>query len=766
MPMWLNKYICCFLSFSLVFSVSAPPLIAADSSVAPASKGVQTSSQANEAAGSEEDSPDMKEKGAQLSGLLNTLLIAGSSSPILVKVIGAQLRKYGNQKMSSWARESYYLVGQAVAAAERTGTLGKVQGEKARLYQEQFGKIMKEAGWVEKVALRTAVGSDEVALENAAHEGKRIAKRTYQGEVANLQGEGFINDIQAKEFIDIQRRGIMTPRELGSFLLTDSQLSPAQVAELLRTYRSSRAGDSRVRVTGGRDARYDSAVLETLENWKGKKYARFSSQTSREIAARYLTFQGSVNEFTQLVMKDNHLSGADSAKLIDEFALEAAKDQAYFGKQATLVNDAKPIDVKNDAKRILYDQAGMKIDADSSPKPSNRSQAGESSKISVADSQASGTTVRTPGSTPNASETTPNASETTPKASATTPNASETTPKASATTPKASATTASIAEFKSSSKASYLDSFKKFSQIAMEKSGFKEVKASISSKDGFLGYKGKWVGGGIDGMKESIRYDAFRGGLFVDVGISAVTGLISRMSSGDSLSESLKGTLGTIASTEFIFGDLLGGTLGAAIGASVPLPAAIQTMGAFGKFLGALPGVSLAIAGSQFGYGAVSLAKRGQFSLTTLFNEVKPGLVIGQAIGAAVGMTVGSMILPGPLGAMLGGIVGGMIGSKLATWIFGYRQDEALFQIAHTTKASDSLIDVGSTVEAILEGIDVNYPDSSDMRAINEAVKEAYSNYVKAQKSGDYKKSTEYFKCYSELSRILNILLSKGYRVK
>jgi hypothetical protein len=806
MPRWLNRYVSVFLAVTILLTSSGGPLWAASGNTA---TSVSEADKTAQALSAQTDSEEDKQKGKELSGLLNTLLLTGSGSSVLVKVISAQLRKYGNQRMASWARESYYLVGQAVGAAERTGSLSAVQGQKAQLYQQQFGKILKEAGWIEKIAMKTVVGSDNNAYEAAAYEGRKISRRTYQGEVANLKGEGFINDVQAREFIDIQNRGIMTPRELGGFLLKDTQLQPAQVAELLRTYRSSRADDGRVRVSGGRDSRYDAAVLELLDNWKGKKYARFSSQTSRELAAKYLNFQGDVNDFTKLVMSDNHLSGLDSAKLIDEFAMEAAKDQAFFKDRATLINDAKPIDVTSDAKKVVLESFGKKIDvipdgpSKSGAPSTDATPKAASTTVDLATPKAASTTVdlATPKASATVVDVTPKASATvvdaTPKASATvvdvTPKASATvvdvtskasatvvdaTPKASATvvdvTPKASATvvdatpkaSATVVDVSSSKKPSFYDKFKNFKGNVVDQSGWKEVKASISSKDGFLGYKGKWTGGGIEGIKESLKYDAFRGGLFVDVGISAVTGMISRMGTGESFSESLKGTVGSIASIEFVFGDLLGGTLGAALGAAIPLPAALQTMGAFGRFLGVLPGVSLAIAGSQFGFGAVSLLKRGQFSLSTLFNEVKPGLVIGQAIGAAVGMTIGTMLLPGPIGAMLGGIVGGMIGSKIATLLFGYKQDEALAQMSHTVPVSGSMIDVDSNVGTALDGIDINYPDTSDMKAVDEAVKEAYSSYIRSQKSGNYQEATAHFKTYTELQRILNVLLSRGYRVK
>jgi len=756
MPQWLNKYMSFLLVFSLLFSSSIAPVVAAEPAVTPPPviSGVGA-----EPADTKEDI----EQGEKASGVLNSLLLTLAGSPVLVKVISGQLKKYGNQKMASWARESYFLVGQAVATAERTGVISAEQGYKTKLYRDQFGKIMKEAGWLERAAMRTAAGPEKMALDSAAYQARKISRRTYQGEVAGLQAEKFISDIQASEFLDIQKRGIMTPRELGGFLLTETNLKSTQIAELLRTYRTSQGADSRVRISGGRDSRYDTAVLELLGAPQGKKYTKFASITSREFAARYLTFQGDVNDFSKIVMADGKLSGADSAKLIDEFAMEASKDQAFFGKKATLNNNARPSTVRKNAlapdvgPSPLKKNSVITIDAPQAAQTTKKSQVQVSERVRVqtsdpVSSQTSTKVVNSDTSGPRM------ASSDSIKSS----NVADFKPFSKSSTKKVSSKLTSVKK----SLTKLTDSVGGFSRKLCADSGWKEVKASYSSKDGFLGYKGKWTGGGIDGVKQSLRYDAFRGGILVDAGMSAITGLISRMSTGESLKDSVTGTLGAIISTEFVFGDLLGGTIGAAMGAAIPLPAALQTMGAFGRFLGVLPGVSLAIAGSQFGYGAVSLMKRGQFSLATLFNEVKPGLVIGQAIGAAVGMTIGTLLIPGPIGAMLGGIVGGMIGSKFATMIFGYRQDEALAQISHTVPVTGSTIDVDSEVGDALEGIDINYPDTSDMRAVDEAVKDAYSAYIRAQKSGNYLEATAQFKTYGELQRILNVLLSRGYRVK
>jgi len=755
-----TRYLTTFLVFALLFSSSFAPLCAAPATqsnntatTTPSQNSIATASTnqntANDSADSTEETVDEKKKGKELSSVMNNLLLAVAGSPVLMKVIATQLKKHGNQKMASWARESYYIVGQAVSIAEQTGAMSSVQGQKAKLYQDQFGKIMKEAGWLDKMAMRSFAGNEKQAIEAAAHQGRRIARRTFEGEVANLQGERIITDLQAKEFLGIKSRGIMTPRELGGFLLSETNLTTSQTGELLRTYRATRADDGRVRISGGRDSRYDTAVLDLLENWQGKRHARFSSQTTRKLAAKYLTFQGSVEDFSKLVMSDGNLSGPDSARLVDEFAMEAAKDQSHFGKKATLKADvasqkshSRKKNTVNEAPKATSNTAKTVSSTDASPKASASTNSAP---------KATSNTVKTVSST-----------DTSPKASAST-NSVEFKHSRSAVSNLVNKSGKTLNKYgKEFNKLG--EKVSKFGQKIAAESGWKEVKASATSKDGFLGYKGKWTGGGIDGVKQSLKYDAFRGGIFVDVGISAATGIIARLKSGASFKESVGGTLSTIASTEFIFGDILGGVTGAALGAAIPLPAALQTMGAFGKFFGVLPGVSLAIAGSQFGYGAVSLMKRGQFSLSTLFHEVKPGLVIGQAIGAAVGMTVGSLLLPGPIGAMLGGIVGGMIGSKIATILFGYKQDEALAQISHTTTLNKA--DVGSEVSAALQGVNIQYPDSDDMQAIDKAVKDAYSAYIRANKSGDYEKSASCLRTYSELQKVLQSLINHGYRVK
>jgi len=607
---------------------------------------------------------NMVETAQKLTGLWDELMLALAGSPLLVRVLANQMQKFSNTKLQSWARESYFLVDQAVAQAQRTGALDGQKAAKATLYKEQFGKILQQAGWLERIALRATTGQEQQIFDRAVREAETINHRTYQGAVVQLEADGYITQKQALEHLNLQRRAILTPHELGSNLLTDTELRSADILELMRTYDPANAAQP-IRVKGGRDSHYNATVLELLEPWRDPKRAKFQTRLDRKTVAKLLAFDGTVDDFTRTVIAETGMTGDEAQRLVNEYSWEQTKNRQF-------VDTLQPRST----------------------------------------GQADG-----PGA---------------PKTAAAADVFDDVVNRAAKTAAAAPTDTGAVLEFKTG-------------------------RSTLFSK---------WTGGGLQGAKQSLHYDAFRGGIFVDVGITAATNLLYRLKAGQSVGESLSGTVGTIMSTEFLLGDLLGGTIGAALGAAIPLPAALQSMGLLGRFFGVLPGVSLAIAGAQLGYGAVSLIKRGQFSLKVLFNEVKPGLVLGQALGAALGMTLGSLLLPGPIGALLGGMVGGILGSKLAAAIFGYAEAEA---VAQTARLGDGLPGAPSVTDmggVDLSDIDLNRPDADDMARVDAAVRSTYDEYLARNRSGDHAGSLAAFKRYVGLQKVLDELMQKGYRVK
>ncbi len=747
MPAWVNKTVCVFLVFTLFLGFVEPVLAAGGQVVTytPPLNAQQTASAgATKATTSAADKAAEKTKG--IFGAMDNIMLTLAGSPLLVRVIAQQMSKFSNAKVKKWARESYFLVDQALAHANRTGKLPGEKSAKAKLYQEQFGKIMKEAGWLEKAALRTGTGREKQILAKAMEEAENIHRKTFYGEVAELEAEGRISQKEALEFLDIRRRGMMTPRELGAYLLDNTNLKSREVLELMRTY-TAKAADGRVRVKGMRDSRYDATLLELMEPWKDSKRSTFQTRVDRKTVSKLMAFEGSVEDFTRIVIAESGVSGAEAQKLVDEYANEKLKTKEFSRQQVQDDVKQKATDAPSRPKNTYELNSYKPLVADVVDKHH-----GLNTPVNKTQPTRTNAPVKTAELKPAMSLGQPKQPV---KVAELKPAMTQGQPKQPAYRPAATDGNIKPAVVQT------VDVINKAANTATAP----KASGTFDFKAGRGKLFNKWTGGGLQGAKQSLHYDAFRGGVFIDVGITAATNLFFRLKRGDTIGESLKGTAGTIMSTEFIVGDLLGGALGAAVGASIPLPAALQTMGLFGKFLGVLPGISFAIAGAQLGYGAISLAKRGQFSFKALFNEVKPGLLLGQALGAALGMTLGSLLLPGPIGALLGGIVGGILGSKLAAAIFGYGEQQIMAQAAHIPAGQPSAPSSVGGADG-LEGINLQMPSSDDMVRLDEAVRQAYSDYMSAQRKGDYRASVSNFKRYVRFQKVLDELQQRGYRVK
>ena len=519
-----------------------------------------------------------EKEGEELKTILSKFGVALAGSPILARAVAIQLSKFNNDNVQRWARESYYLVDQIVAAGEESGLLKGQTADRTKLFKDQFGRILDEAGWLEKTALR-ASGKNDKIFQKAAAAAERTKQATFHGEVARLKAAGAIGNNAANALLDIRNRGDVTCRELGALLLRRTELRSPEILELMRTYDPSWT----VPTARGRDCPFGVTVLELYEPWRDRNRAFFKSQISKESVANLLEFQGNIDDFTRMVMKEGDLAPGDAKKLVDTFNKEYIRD-SHLGKTQK----------------------------------------------------------------------------------------------------------------------------KKKSQII--------APWPVESEP-------------IKRAKQSLRSDLVGGGLLSDVAITATISLFSRASSGHSLSQSLSDTVSLLTSSEFIFGDLLGGTIGATLGAMIPLPASLVKMGFLGKVFGSLPSLTLAIAGAQIGYNAISLAKKGEFSLSALFASLDICTIIGQGLGGSIGAVLGSIFLPGPVGAIIGGVLGGLVGTKIAS----------LFSTKKSEERPQELLTVGQQ------------RSSRKLSTINGELRRAYQNYIRAQQQGDRKEATKQFKIYSKL---------------
>ncbi len=178
--------------------------------------------------------------------------------------------------------------------------------------------------------------------------------------------------------------------------------------------------------------------------------------------------------------------------------------------------------------------------------------------------------------------------------------------------------------------------------------------------------------GSLGRAKASLQYDFARGGIFRDVAITLGMSIYNRISSGGTFHEGLQDAMAYVTSPVFYIGDLMGGVLGAALGAAVPIPGALAARGLLGAMAASVPTVAGAMIMSQLGAVAVQLIMEGRFSMGALLGSIDWVMTGGQIIGSVIGATLASALFPGAtLAAILGGIAGGVLGTKLVSWLTG-----------------------------------------------------------------------------------------------
>ncbi|MBI4861159.1 MAG: M48 family metalloprotease, partial [Candidatus Riflebacteria bacterium] len=190
----------------------------------------------------------------------------------------------------------------------------------------------------------------------------------------------------------------------------------------------------------------------------------------------------------------------------------------------------------------------------------------------------------------------------------------------------------------------------------------------------------RWAGGGAAGAAASLRNDVAKGGMLTAVGITAVSELARHFGAGRSLGESASLTAGTLGSRELLLGNLVAGTLGAALGSAVPLPGALQAAGLVGQMARTLPVMALASIAASLGTSAVSLQREGKLTWSNLLRSVDWLSTAGQIVGSVVGMNlaaagVSAGLLPalslGPVALvpLVGGIVGSILVDRLISYL-------------------------------------------------------------------------------------------------
>ncbi|MBI4866277.1 MAG: hypothetical protein HY816_04930 [Candidatus Wallbacteria bacterium] len=159
------------------------------------------------------------------------------------------------------------------------------------------------------------------------------------------------------------------------------------------------------------------------------------------------------------------------------------------------------------------------------------------------------------------------------------------------------------------------------------------------------------------GAAKTVGQD-FSSGLVKDIGTIFLTDILTRVAKGSDVNQAVSDTLKGMTSKEFLAGNLLGGTLGAAIGSSIPVPI---LPGLAGQMMGTLPMLAGALLGTKVGINLVN--GRSAFEGIRLLEFTT------QTIGSTVGIVLGGLLPVPTLGPIVGGAIGGTMGLKLAEWL-------------------------------------------------------------------------------------------------
>ena len=161
------------------------------------------------------------------------------------------------------------------------------------------------------------------------------------------------------------------------------------------------------------------------------------------------------------------------------------------------------------------------------------------------------------------------------------------------------------------------------------------------------------------------KSSGIRTGIVSDIAITTGLTVASKLKDGESLSSGLKAAGSYLTTAEFLGGDLLCGTLGATLGAALPLPGLTAGTGLAAKFLSRLPVLGGAMLFARLGSTAISLAKNGEFSFRNIIESAELFNLSGQILGATLGATIGSFFpLPG-ISQIAGALIGGILAQKL-----------------------------------------------------------------------------------------------------
>ena len=226
---------------------------------------------------------------------------------------------------------------------------------------------------------------------------------------------------------------------------------------------------------------------------------------------------------------------------------------------------------------------------------------------------------------------------------------------------------------------------------------------------------------GTSKAKGSMRTKAGKG-VLVDLAIAVSLGMHKEMKKGQTAGDAMRSTFDSIKEPSFLFGHMLGGAAGAAVGSLVPVPA---MGGVLGGAMKSLPVIGGAMLVGSLAANAIALWQEGNLTVGNLLQRVDFLGLTAQMTGASLGAALGTVLIPIPgLGSILGGVLGGLAFDKILSLFRGKVESEERIEAPDSTLVKADFASGGDEPSAPTSGCTIL--EAKEMLAT------AYEDYIKS----------------------------------
>ena len=205
--------------------------------------------------------------------------------------------------------------------------------------------------------------------------------------------------------------------------------------------------------------------------------------------------------------------------------------------------------------------------------------------------------------------------------------------------------------------------------------------------------------------------------------------------------EGTKQTFKSLKTPEFLLGTVLGGLVGAHLGAMVPLAGLLGATGLMGSFFTVLPAVALASIFARVSSEAISQARQGDFSFAEVIKSIDWFSMGAQIFGATLGAALGSCFMGIPV---LASIALGVLGA----YVFGLVA-ENIRGGSHSKSAKDEPVVIAMNAHSS-DSLGHSSSESRDVHSLKELVDEAYARLTSCRDQLSMAKAMENYRSLKE----------------